>query len=123
MLISDALQARHLQSLPLLYHLDERAGLAQRVVRARVQPGETAAQRLNLQLATLQELLVHARDFQLAARRGTYRLGHLQHLVGVEIKAHDGVVRLRVRGLLLDAQAVAIAVELRNAVTLRVATQ
>ena len=61
------LQAGHLLALTLLDHLDERRGLGQRVVRTGVQPGESASQGLQTELAALEELLVDGGYLQLAA--------------------------------------------------------
>ena len=117
----DALQAGHLQALPFLDHLDEGARLAQRVVRARVQPSKAASQRLHLQLPVLEEALVHRRDLQLTACRRFDGLCHVHHLVRVEVQSHHGIVALGLLRLLLDAQAVAVTVELSHAVAFGIA--
>ena len=119
-MVGDALQAGDLETLAFLDDLHEDRGFGQRVVRARVQPREAALKRLHLQLAALQETLVHARDLKLPARRGFDTPGHIHDLVGVEIKTHHRVVRFRVRRFLLDRQAVARSVELRDPVALRI---
>ena len=119
-MVGDALQAGDLETLAFLDDLHEDRGLGQRVVRARVQPREAALKRLHLQLAALQETLVHARDLKLPARRGFDTPGHIHDLVGVEVETHHRVVRFRVFRFLLDRQAVARSVELRNPVALRV---
>ena len=89
-------------------------------MRARVEPRKTPLQGLHLQLPVAEERLVHRGDFQLAACRRFYRLGHPDHFVGVEIESYDRVVGFRMRGLLLDREAVARRVELRDAVPLGV---
>ena len=119
-MVGDALQAGDLETLAFLDDLHEDRGLGQRVVRARVQPREAALKRLHLQLAALQETLVHACDLKLPARRGFDTPGHIHDLVGVEVETHHRVVRFRVFRFLLDRQAVARSVELRNPVALRV---
>ena len=118
--VGDAFEAGDLQAGALFDHLDEDGGFGEGVVGPGVQPGEATAQDLDFQLAVLQEGLVHARDFELAAGAGLDALGDLDDLVGVEVEADDRVVALRVRGLLFDAQAVAPAVEFRDAVALGV---
>ena len=89
-------------------------------MRAGVQPCEALSEGLHLQLAVAQERLVDRRDLQLAAGGRLDPLRDVHHLVGVEIEADDGVVALRLRRLLLDRKAVAVRVELRHAVALRV---
>ena len=89
-------------------------------MRARIQPCEAALERLHLQLAALQETLVHARDLKLPAGRGLDALGHIHDLVRIEVQAHDCVVRLRMGGFLLDRKAVALIVELRDPVAARI---
>ena len=53
------LQASHLQALAFLYHHDVGARFGKAVVGAGVEPGETAAKGLDLQLATTEVFLVH----------------------------------------------------------------
>ena len=89
-------------------------------MRARIQPCEAALERLHLQLAALQETLVHARDLKLPTGRGLDALGHIHDLVRIEVQAHDCVVRLRMGGFLLDRKAVALIVELRDPVAARI---
>ena len=51
--VGDLLDAGDLQALPLLDRLHEIRGLEQRLVRARVEPGEAAAEDLDRELAAL----------------------------------------------------------------------
>ena len=51
LLVGDFLDARDLQTLPVLDGLHEIGRLQQRIVRARVQPGRAAAQALDVQRA------------------------------------------------------------------------
>ena len=95
--------------------------LTQAVVRTRVEPGKATAEDLHLQLAVVQELLVHRGDFQLATCRRLDIFGHIDDLVGIEIQSHHGVVALRLLGLFLDAEAVAVFIKFGHAVTLGVA--
>ena len=87
-------------------------------MRARIQPREAAAQRLDLEVLLRQELLVDRRDLQFAAGGRLDVLGDLDHLVRVEVQADHGVIALGSLGFLFDAQAVAFLVELRDAVAL-----
>ena len=86
-----------------------------------VEPCEAASQRLHLQLAILEEALVHCGDLQLTACRRLDRSSYIDDFVGVEVQADDGIVGFGLGRLLLDAEAVAIGVELSHAVALRVA--
>ena len=117
----DALQAGYLQALALLNHFDEGRGLGEAVVRTGIEPGKSAAKGLHAQLAILKEALVHAGNLQLATGGGLDAGGYINHLVGIEIEAHYGVVALGFGGFLLDAQAVALGVELGHAVAFGVA--
>ena len=116
----DILQAADLEAGSLFQDLNEDGGLGQGIVRSRIQPGEAAAQGLDLQGTIGKEGLVHRGYFQLAAGRWFDAFGYGDHLVGVEIQADHRVVAFRGRWLLLDRQAVALGVELGNAVSLRV---
>ena len=119
--VGDAFETGNLQALAFLDDFHEGGGLAEAVVCARVEPGEATAEHLHLQLAVFQEALVHRGDLQLATCRGLDMLSHFDDLVGVEIEAHHGVVTIRLFRLLLDAEAVALTVELGYAVTFGVA--
>ena len=86
-----------------------------------VKPGETAPQFLHLQPPERQKLLVHRGYLQLAPGRRLDPMGDLHNLVRVEVQPCDRIVALRLQRLLLDAEAVAFAVELRHPVALRIA--
>ena len=118
--VGDLLQAGDLEALALLDGLDVDRGVGQGVVGAGVEPGEAAAEGLDLEFAVGEETLVDTRDLQFAAGGGLDALGDLHDLVGVEVDARDGVVALRPGRLLLDAEAVAIFVKFSDAVALRV---
>ena len=118
--VSDVLQAGDLEAGALLQNFHEDGGLGEGIVGAGVQPGEAAAEDLNLELSGGQEFLVDSGDLQLAAGRWLDVFGDFHHLVGVEIKAHHGVVALGALGFLLYREAVAGGVELGHAVTLGV---
>ena len=87
---------------------------------ARIEPCETAAQRLDKQFAIGQESLVHRGDFQFSACGGLYRRSDFNNLVGIEVQAGYGVIRLRLCRFLLDGNALAFRIEFRHAVTLRI---
>ena len=54
----------HLEPLPLFDGLDERGRLEQRVVCARVEPGDAAAQGLDVQCVAAQVLAIDVGDYQ-----------------------------------------------------------
>ena len=66
----DLLQAGDAHALPVFQHLDELAGLQQRIVGAGVQPGETAPEVDQRGLALLHVDVVQVGDLQLAAGAG-----------------------------------------------------
>ena len=86
-----------------------------------VEPSKAATEGLHLELSIGQELLVDGSNLVLATCRGLDMVGYIDNLVGVEVEAHNGVVALGVLGLLLDAEAVALAIELGHTVALGVA--
>ena len=114
--VGDVFEAGDLEAGAFLDDFDEDGGLREGVVGAGVQPGEAAPEGLDLELAVGEEGLVHGGDFQLAARGGLDAFRDLHHLVRVEVEADDGVIALRVRRFLFDAEAIAGGVELGYAV-------
>ena len=89
-------------------------------MRAGIEPGKAATHQLHTQLAILQKHLVDRGNLQLTACRRLDVLGHLHHLVGVEIEPHDGIVALGLLGLFLDAEHTSLGVELGHTVALGV---
>ena len=114
--VGDVFEAGDLEAGAFFHHLHENGGLGEGVVGAGIEPGEAAAEGLDLEFAVGQEGLVDARDLQFAAGGGLDALGDVNHLVGVEVEADDGVVALGVGGFLFDAEAVAVFVEFGDAV-------
>src|SRR5262245_56303530 len=72
-LVGDLLDARDHEPLPLLDGLDERRGLQERLVSAGVEPGDAAAQLLDVQRASGEVRGVGVGDLELAPRRGPER--------------------------------------------------
>ena len=85
-----------------------------------VEPGESALHRLHLQLSAPEKLLIHSGYLKLTTCRRSDVLRYIHHFVRVEVESDHGIVGLRVCRLLLDAQTVALVVELRHPVPLRV---
>lgn len=110
----------NLKPLALLNHFHEDGSLCQRVVRTGIQPGETAAQGLDLQFTIGQKGLVHGCNLKLATGRWLDALGNVHHLIGVEIQTHNGIVALGLLGLLLNRKAISLLVELRHPIPLRI---
>src|SRR5215470_25974 len=79
----DLLRAADLQPLAALERLDEHRRPQQRLVRAGVQPGDPAAEELDVQRAALEVRPVDVGDLQLATRGGRERGGDLEHRVVV----------------------------------------
>ena len=116
----DLLGDRDRQVLGVLHGADELRGLVQALHGAGIEPRVPAAQGDDGQRPLLQVHLVERGDLQLAAGRGP----HLMRLGGdvarVEVQAGDGVGALGLRGLLLDGDGPALAVELHDAEALGV---
>ena len=87
---------------------------------AGVEPGETATEALDIQVAALEVGIVDVGDLQLAAWRGLDRLGDLDHVVVIEVQTGHGVAGLRLGWLFLDGQRLAGLVEIDHAEALRV---
>ena len=116
----DLLGGADLDALTLLDHPHKVGCLHEAVHRAGVQPCKAAAQQLDVQLILLEVHIVQGRDLQLTAGGGLDLLRHLNDFLVVEIQAGDGVVALGMLGLLLDAQHLAVCVELHDAEALGV---
>src|SRR5579872_2570278 len=82
----DLLGATDLQALAFFYGADELAGLQQGFVRAGIEPGKTAAQQLDRQIAPLEIEIVEGGDFQFAAGRGLEGFGELRRPSVIKIK-------------------------------------
>ena len=85
---------------------------------AGVEPGEAAAEGEHLELVVGEEGVVDRGDLQLAAGRRLHFLRDADHLVRIEIEAHDGIVALGLLRLLLDGLGIAVGVERDDAVAL-----
>ena len=95
-------------------------GFQQAVVGAGVEPGETATEALDIQVAALEVGIVDVGDLQLAAWRGLDRLGDLDHVVVIEVQTCHGVAGLRLGWLFLDGKRLAGLVEIDHAEALRI---
>ena len=116
--IGDFLDAADLESLAMLDSLHEVAGLQQAFVRTGVEPGETPTENLYLEFFAFEILVVDVGDFQFAAGRRFEALGDFDDFPVVKIEADDGVVRLGTLWFFLNAEGVAVFVELDEATDL-----
>lgn len=116
----DLLGDGHGQVLGVLHGADELRRLVQALHGAGVQPRVAAAQGDDGQRPLLEVHLVERGDLQLAARGRLHLVGLGGHVARVEVQAGDGVGALGLRGLLLDGDGPALAVELHNAEALGV---
>src|SRR6202042_2492593 len=89
--------------------------------RAGVEPGEAAAERLDMGRALLQVPAVDVGDLELAAGRGRDRARDLDDAAVVEVKPGHRPVRARALRLLLDGERLALVVQLDDAVARRIA--
>ena len=87
---------------------------------ARIEPCKAALKGLYFQVLLYEILLVYGRDFKLTACTGLNVFGNMNHAVGIEIKAHNGVVALGLCWFFLNAEAVSVVVKLGNAIAFRV---
>ena len=92
--VGDAFEAGDFEAGALFDDFDEGGGFGERIVGAGVEPGEAAAKGLDFQFTVFEELLVDGGDFEFATGTGFDGLGHVHHLVGVEVEAHHGIVAL-----------------------------
>ena len=116
----DLLGDGHGQVLGVLHGADELRRLVQALHGAGVQPRVAAAQGDDGQRPLLEVHLVERGDLQLAARGRLHLVGLGGHVARVEVQAGDGVGALGLRGLLLDGDGPALAVELHDAEALGV---
>ena len=106
--------------LTLLHGLDEAGRFQQAVVRPGVEPGESAAELLHVQVAPREIARVHVADLQLAACARLDVRGNAGDVVVVEVEAGHGPVGARMRGFLLDGDGAPAPVEGDHPVTLGV---
>ena len=116
----DSLKARYLQPLPFLDHLHKCGSLGERIVGAGVQPCEPSSQSLYFKLPILKEHLVDGSYFIFSTSGWFDGSGHFNHIIRIEIQPRDGIIALRLCGLLLYAEAVAMLVKFRYAISLRI---
>ena len=99
---------------------DEVGDVAQAVVGTGVEPGETAPEQLNTQVAALEIGLVDAGNSQLAAGRRLDRPGDIDDIVVVEVQPGDRIAAHRAKGFLFDRDGAPVGVELDHAEALGV---
>ena len=116
----DLLGDRDRKVLGVLHGADELRGLVQALHGAGVQPRVAAAEGHDRQRPLLQVHPVEVGDLQLPAGRGLDLMGLGGDVARVEVQAGDCVGALGLRGLLLDGDGPALAVELHDAEALGV---
>ena len=114
----NAFEAGDFQALAFFEDFNVDGGVGQRVVGAGVEPREAAGQGLNLKLSGGEICLINGGYFQLAARRRANVGGDVNNAVGIEIQPDNRIVAARILRFFFDREAVAVFVELRNAVAL-----
>src|SRR5205085_10408918 len=105
---------------PQLDLLDEVGRAEERLLRAGVEPGEAAAERLHLELRRFEVAAIEIGDLQLAARGRLEPRREVADPRVVEVQARHREVRARLLRLLFDADGAAALVELDDAVALRI---
>src|ERR1017187_1918762 len=116
----DLLQARDLQALPMLDHVDKVGGVEQGAVRSCVQPRRAASENLDMKPSGLEIDAVQVGDFQFSAlgRLEGARIGN--DIAVVEIDAWNRKIRLWAGGLFLQRKDPSIRREFHDAVGLRI---
>ena len=87
---------------------------------AGIQPGKTAPQQLDGQLAIIQIHLVDGRDFQLAAFGGLHPLRVFHNIAVVEIQPGDRPVRFRLFRFFFQRQRLELVIKFHHAKTFRI---
>ena len=85
-----------------------------------IKPCKTSRQGSDFQLSAIQEFLVHRCYLKFPACGRTDILCNFHHVIWIEIKSDDSIIALRLCRFLLDAEAIAVLVKLRDAIALRV---
>ena len=109
------------EPLPLLQHRHEMGRIDERLVRAGVEPGGAAAQRLDVQRPLFEVQPVHIGDLQFPARGRFDLVGKIDHLLVVEVQPGDSQVRLGHFGLLFNADRPAAGIHFDHTVPLGIA--
>ena len=117
----DLLEAGDLQALAVLEGLHEGRGLEQRIGRAGVEPGESAAEPFDVQGVVLEIDAVEVGDLVLATRARLQRGSDIADVLVVEIEPRHGVMRLGIVGLFLEREGAAVRIEFDHAEPLRIA--
>lgn len=111
----DFLKAGDFEALVVFDRPDELRGFEKGFVSAGIQPGVAAAEDFDVEFAAFEVGAVDARDFQFAAGGGFDLFGDWNHIRVVEVESGDGEVRPWLRGLLLNGDGSAFAIELDDA--------
>src|ERR1700742_3253759 len=92
------------------------AGLDQRTVGSSIEPGKTPAHDFNVEISALHVGAVDVGDLKLTAGRRLDRLGNLDDIVVVKIKAGYREIRSRFTWLFLDRNSPPVSAKFDDAV-------
>src|SRR5689334_3250948 len=106
------------ESLSLLDDRDVVRRVQQRLMRARIEPGNATPQNLDVEAACLEIALVHVGDLELAPRRRVEAARDAHDVVVVVVETDHRVVRSRVGRFLLDVEGTSLGIELHDSVPL-----
>ena len=118
--VGDTFETGDLEALAFLYDFYESGCFGEAVVSAGVEPSEATTEDLDFELAIFEKLLIDCCYFKFATGRWLDALSYLHDLIGIEVETDDGIVAFGFLRLFFYTQAVAVLVELGNAVTFRV---
>src|SRR5215467_13390208 len=114
----DFFQTGNAQSLSLFKNLNVMARVDKGRVRTRIEPRETAAHDLDMQLPTFKVGAIDVSDLELPAGRRSELCGNVEDLVVVKIKASHGDVRPGLTGFFLNRYCAPPTIEFDHAVLL-----
>ena len=118
LLVRDDLRAADHLARACLNNVHVVDGILVRGDGAGVEPDVTVAQGHDLELATIEILLVDGRDLEFTTIARLNVLGDLHHVVVVEVEPDDCVVGLGGAGLLFDRDGAHVLIELHHPVSL-----
>ena len=118
--VCDLLDTGDIKPLPALENRHEITCLQKPVMRPRIEPSRTAAQKLYTQPPLPKIFRIYRRDLQLASGRRRYAFRNRNNVIILKIQPRYRIVRLRSRRLLLNRKHIPTLIKLHNSVILRV---